>query len=143
MISSEDKGVMGEMGRTSKERVMIYILSKLEYIFARLLQGSNVNVDSLQTICFFFIQEFKHSPLLWPTDYSRETERVYKQPRCTEEFPMTSLLMGRRDTMKQILSKASHTTTHTGMTSSTAYSRFHITVHHHLHQKCSVTLTHY
>ncbi|MEQ2170830.1 hypothetical protein GOODEAATRI_004321 [Goodea atripinnis] len=58
MISTEDKREMGkreeEMGSTSKERVMIYILSKLEYIFTGLLQRGNVTVDSLQTRWGFY-----------------------------------------------------------------------------------------
>lgn len=112
----EDKREMGEreeeMGRTSKERVMIYILSKLEYISTCLLQRSNVTVDSLQTRWGGFVQEFRPGPLMWPADSCKESERVYKQPRWAEEFPMTSLLMGCRDAVNQILSEASHTNTH-------------------------------
>lgn len=61
---------------------MIYILSKLEYLFIQysLLRSGNVTVDCLQTFCVF-IQEFKTEAFMWPSDFDKEMERVYKQPR--------------------------------------------------------------
>lgn len=49
------------MGRTSKEKVMIYILSKLQYIFTQylILRSGNVTADCPQT-CRVFIPLFKN-----------------------------------------------------------------------------------
>lgn len=70
-------------GRNIKGKVMIYILSKLEYVFTRyffLLRYDEVTVDCPETCCVF-IQEFKINAFMWPSDFDKEIERVYKQPR--------------------------------------------------------------
>lgn len=52
---------------------MIYILSKLEYIFTRnfLLRPGSVTADSPQRSCVF-IQEFKTEAFMWPERKWRE-----------------------------------------------------------------------
>lgn len=79
MISNEDeretRTERNRTRRTSKGKVMIYILSKLEYFFTHyfLLQSGNVTVDCPQTCCVFS-QEYKPEAFMWPSDFDKEME---------------------------------------------------------------------
>lgn len=66
-------------GKGIKGKVMIYILSELEYFFTRYfsLCSAEVTVDCPETCCVF-IQEIKIKAFMQPSNFDKETERVYK-----------------------------------------------------------------
>lgn len=67
-------------GKDIKGEVMIYILSKLEYFFTPYfsLRSAEVTVDCPETCCVF-IQGIKTKAFMRPSNFDKETERVYKQ----------------------------------------------------------------